>query len=55
MPLNIERDNVSPAYLKTILGAIISERGDDISDEDAAAAWVSQAMGSEEAPNRKPW
>jgi hypothetical protein len=46
VPLNIERDNVTPAYLKQVLGAIINERGDDISDEEAAAAWVSTAMES---------
>jgi hypothetical protein len=51
VPLNIERDNVSPAYLKAILGAIINEKGDDISEEDAAAGWLSMAM---ESKNAKP-
>jgi hypothetical protein len=49
VPLNIERDNVSPAYLKAIFGAILTEKGDDISDEDAAATWVSTAMESTNA------
>jgi hypothetical protein len=46
VPLNIERDNVTPAYLKQVLGAIVNEKGDDITDEEAAAAWVSTAMES---------
>jgi hypothetical protein len=48
VPLNIERDNVSPAYLRQVLGAILNQKGDDISDEDAAAAWVSTAMESKQ-------
>jgi hypothetical protein len=46
IPLNIERDNVTAAYLKQLLGAIVNEKGDDITDEEAAAAWVSAAMES---------
>jgi hypothetical protein len=46
VPLNIERDNVTPNYLKAVLGAIVNEKGDDITDEEAAAAWVTSAMES---------
>ena len=47
VPLNIERDNVTPAYLKTVFGSIVNEKGDDISDDDAAAAWITTAMESD--------
>ncbi len=47
VPLNIERDNVTPSYLKAVFGAIVNEKGDDISDEDAAAAWITTAMESD--------
>ena len=46
VPLNIERDNVTPSYLRAVLGAIVNEKGGDISDEEASAAWVSTAMES---------
>lgn len=46
IPLNIERDNVTPGYLKAVFGAIVNEKGDDISDDEAAAAWISTAMES---------
>jgi hypothetical protein len=46
VPLNIERDNVTPAYLKAVFGSIVNEKGDDISDDDASAAWITTAMES---------
>jgi hypothetical protein len=49
VPLNIERDNVTPSYLKVIFGAILNEKGEDMSDEDAAAAWVTTGMESKNA------
>ncbi len=40
IPLNIERDNVTPSYLKALFAAILNERKDFLTEEDAAAAWV---------------
>lgn len=46
VPLNIERDNVTPSYLRAIRVAIVNEMKDFLSEEDAAAAWVADALGS---------
>ena len=44
VPLNIERDNVTPMYLKTIYTAVLTEKVEEVSEEDASAAWVTTAM-----------
>src|SRR5207302_8429813 len=40
VPLNIERDNVTPSYLKAIYTAVLTEKIEEVSEEDATAAWV---------------
>lgn len=47
VPLNIERDNVTPSYLKTIYTAVLTEKVAEVSEEDASAAWVTTAMENE--------
>ena len=50
VPLNIERDNVTPSYLRAVRVAIVNEMKDFLSEEDAAAAWVADALASEINP-----
>jgi len=52
VPLNIERDNVTPSYLKTVYQAILDERSDYLSEEDAANAWVTTGMSSEKVSTK---
>ena len=44
IPLNIERDNVSPAYEKAIYVAVLNEMHEKVADEEASAPWVRTAM-----------
>jgi Histidine kinase-, DNA gyrase B-, and HSP90-like ATPase len=46
VPLNIERDNVTPSYLRTLRVAIVNECKEYLTEEDAAAAWVNDALSS---------
>lgn len=46
VPLNIERDNVTPSYLKTVYQAVLDERSDYLNEDDAAEAWVSSALSA---------
>lgn len=46
VPLNIERDNVTPGYLRTLRVAIVNQCKDFLTEEDAAAAWVNDALAS---------
>jgi hypothetical protein len=46
VPLNIERDNVTPAYLKTVYQAVLDERSDYLNEDDAAQAWVTTGLSS---------
>jgi hypothetical protein len=46
VPLNIERDNVTPSYLKAVYQAILDERSDYLTEDDAAAAWVTTGLSS---------
>jgi hypothetical protein len=41
VPLNIERDNVTPSYLKAVFASVLNERKDYLTEEEAAAAWVN--------------
>lgn len=51
VPLNIERDNVTPGYLRLLHVALVNEMKDFLTPEDATAAWVSDALSS---PKIKP-
>ena len=46
VPLNIERDNVTPGYLRLLHVAILNEMKGYLTPEDAASAWVSGALES---------
>ena len=41
VPLNIERDNVNPSYLRDVYTAVATEKIDDISEDDASAPWLT--------------
>jgi hypothetical protein len=43
VPLNIERDNVTPSYLRDIYTAVASEKIDEVAEEDASAPWLTIA------------
>jgi hypothetical protein len=43
VPLNVDRDNVTPAYLKAVRVAVLNEMADRITEEDTTAPWVNEA------------
>lgn len=49
VPLNQDRDNVTPAYLRKLRVAVLNEVHDSLDHEQASAAWVSDASGHEDA------
>jgi len=46
IPLNTERDNVTPGYLKAINTVVLNAMHDDIKGDEASAAWVMMAVGN---------
>lgn len=44
VPLNMDRDNVQPAYLRDIRTFVFNETFDLLKGEDARAAWVNTAL-----------
>src|SRR6202165_2644616 len=49
VPLNIERDNVTPAYLRAVRVAVLNELASRLTGVDAADTWVRDALGDEKA------
>lgn len=49
VPLNSDRDNVTPAYLARLRTAVLNETHRFISTEDATEEWVREASGNENA------
>jgi hypothetical protein len=49
VPLNIERDNVTPSYLRDVYNAVLAEKVNELSEEEASAAWITTAMESPKA------
>lgn len=47
VPLNMDRDNVTPAYLRAIRVAVLNATFERITKEDAAQTWVKEACGDE--------
>lgn len=43
IPLNRDRDNVRPSYLRAVRTLVVNEMHDRLSEEDANATWVRQA------------
>jgi hypothetical protein len=44
IPLNKDRDNVSPSYLKKLKTYVLNHTSSDLSDEQAKSAWVTEAL-----------
>lgn len=44
VPLNLERDNVTPAYLRTLRTYVANETVDLFTAEDTTATWVTEAL-----------
>lgn len=52
VPLNMDRDNVPPSYLKAVRVAVLNSIYDIIHEEDTTQTWVREACGDKEAdPN----
>lgn len=48
VPLSMERDNVTPAYLRLLRAAVVNATVDKLTADDAQAAWVRDAGASDE-------
>jgi hypothetical protein len=44
VPLNMERDNVTPSYLRAVRVFVLNETFAELTKEEANAAWVGQAL-----------
>tara|TARA_Y100000592_G_scaffold16140_1_gene23870 strand:- start:4489 stop:5943 length:1455 start_codon:yes stop_codon:yes gene_type:complete len=44
IPLNKDRDNVSPSYLKKLKTYVLNHTSSDLTDEQAKSAWVTEAL-----------
>lgn len=51
VPLNVDRDNVKPAYLRKVRAAVANLMRDQLNPETAAQKWVSEAL---ESPGIEP-
>lgn len=49
IPLNMDRDNVTPAFLKAIQALLLNHVHDRLTPEDAASAWAQEAAGDSRA------
>ena len=47
VPLNMERDNVTPAYLRTLRELVLAHAHQALKPDDMAASWVTGAIGPE--------
>lgn len=43
VPLNMDRDNVKPAFLKAVRAAVLNETHSELQGEDASSNWVREA------------
>jgi hypothetical protein len=49
VPLNVDRDNVTPSYLRSVRVEVLNAMEAHLSKVDATQAWVSDAAGDERA------
>jgi hypothetical protein len=47
VPLNVERDNVTPAFLRDVRRIVLDHAHDLLGDDDGGAAWLTDAMSDE--------
>lgn len=48
VPLNMNRDNVTPAYLKRVRALVLNHMADHLDSESAAESWVKDATSSKD-------
>jgi hypothetical protein len=48
VPLNVERDNVTPAFLRDVRRIVLDHAHDLLEPDDGGAAWLTDAMTDEE-------
>lgn len=46
VPINMDRDNLPPSYLKELRALVLNEMHADLPKEDAACTWVQDALGN---------
>lgn len=46
VPLSTDRDNVSPAYLRTLRGLVLDALAKDLTKAEAAETWVTAGLGA---------
>ncbi len=51
VPLNVDRDNVTPAYLKKVRVGVLNEMHAKLTAEDTTTAWVNDAADNKECTN----
>ena len=51
IPLNMDRDNVTPAFLRAVQAALLNNVHEQISAESAAKPWAQEAAGDARATN----
>lgn len=49
VPLNMERDNVTPAYLRDVRTAVVNAMHEQLDEADANATFVNEAIADEQA------
>lgn len=49
VPLNMDRDNVTPAYLRDVRTIVVNAMHDQLTAEDANATFVNEALADEQA------
>lgn len=48
VPLNMNRDNVTPAYLRDLRTLVVNHMADRLTEDDAAESWVKDATASKD-------
>jgi len=46
VPLNMDRDNITPAYRRSVLTAVVNLMHEELPKDDASAPWVGEALAS---------
>jgi hypothetical protein len=48
VPLNTDRDNVTPAYMREVLSLVLNEMCEQLGEEEARRPWVDEALESDD-------
>jgi hypothetical protein len=52
VPLNVERDNVTPAYLRALRVAVLNELSHQLTSDEVSDTWVRDALGDSRASQK---